>query len=485
MKKPILDEKKLPVVMELIDRVAVIFDEEDYENDDVIKEEIAKLEDKLIELTGKNIEQCQPFEKYWAYTDLETVAMNILMPAPQKENLSDEQLREIFDDIVNVHQNEAETDYLLEVLRVETGLEDITDYIYYPDIVGLSKDASEEEIFQKILSDRCEELISNTVLEEYEEVNEMTGEMQDLIDKYWEEDQHDKIVEMILAVPEEKRDIHMKGQLVVAYNNLGKYNDAIALSMELEEESVDIPAWYYRIGFAYVSKADYFTAAKYLEKGIALANKQGKIVNAKNCQELYEECEPYMQRAKKKPTIPPVIMNSIGLEDYKKAIFVNGMTETELLAEIKQYEEIAAGGKIQATIHLKYAPINADWIYIDYEYASEFEGWNFWHFQNFLLWLTDGKNDSFCLAYKDLNNTEDLLYAYFNKQDKTGASVVGWFKGAQYYYEVPGFYLSWLTEEGTAVLSENILYTKRGMDISVLEHMEDWSWKMVEIIVSD
>ena len=154
MQKPILDETKLPAVMEIIDRLAVIFDEEDFENDEVIKKEISELESKLIELTGKNIEQCQPFQNYWAYTDLETVAKRILSAKPQKEKLSEEQLHEIYENIINVCQGEAETDYLLEVLKVETGIEDIEDYIYWPDVVGLDMNASEEEIFQRILADR-------------------------------------------------------------------------------------------------------------------------------------------------------------------------------------------------------------------------------------------------------------------------------------------------------------------------------------------
>lgn len=45
----------------------------------------------------------------------------------------------------------------------------------------------------------------------------MTKEMEELIDRYWDEDKHGKIVEMILAVPEAERDIDMLGQLVVAY----------------------------------------------------------------------------------------------------------------------------------------------------------------------------------------------------------------------------------------------------------------------------
>lgn len=47
----------------------------------------------------------------------------------------------------------------------------------------------------------------------------MTKEMEELIDKYWDEDQHNKIVELIMAVRETERDLDMMGQLVVAYNN--------------------------------------------------------------------------------------------------------------------------------------------------------------------------------------------------------------------------------------------------------------------------
>lgn len=45
-------------------------------------------------------------------------------------------------------------DYMLKVLEVETGLDNITDYVYYPEEVGLDPDASFEEIVEKILLDR-------------------------------------------------------------------------------------------------------------------------------------------------------------------------------------------------------------------------------------------------------------------------------------------------------------------------------------------
>ena len=102
----------------------------------------------------------------------------------------------------------------------------------------------------------------------------MTPEMKQKIDKYWDEDKHDKIVQMIMAVPEEERDIDMLGQLVVAYNNLERYEDAVALSMDLKEESKEIISWYYRIGYAFVHMEEYETAAEYLDMGMELVNRQ-------------------------------------------------------------------------------------------------------------------------------------------------------------------------------------------------------------------
>lgn len=120
----------------------------------------------------------------------------------------------------------------------------------------------------------------------------MTKEMKEMIDKYWEEDQHDRIVEMIMAVPEAERDIDMLGHLVVAYNNLEWYDKAIELSMQFKAESVDNPWWYYRMAYAYIGKCDYEKAADHIEAGFEAAYKTGDFARAKGCQEL---CELYRE----------------------------------------------------------------------------------------------------------------------------------------------------------------------------------------------
>lgn len=74
------------------------------------------------------------------------------MAPPLKGELSDAQLKEIVLNILNY--NEAEMDWWLEYLEINTGLDNLTDYIFYPDLVGLSLETDLDQIADKIISDR-------------------------------------------------------------------------------------------------------------------------------------------------------------------------------------------------------------------------------------------------------------------------------------------------------------------------------------------
>ena len=56
------------------------------------------------------------------------------MSEPVKEDVTDAQIKEIVVNILN--HNEAEMSWWFKYLKVNTGLENITDYIFYPDFVG-------------------------------------------------------------------------------------------------------------------------------------------------------------------------------------------------------------------------------------------------------------------------------------------------------------------------------------------------------------
>ena len=112
----------------IIDRLAVIYDEEDLQLE-AISNEIKTLGDRLFELTGKTVDECKPFEQYWTYTSLETIVDKILMPKIEKKGMSDEEITELIkkicDELDHPSMSEAEFDRELETLLdfYEKGLE--------------------------------------------------------------------------------------------------------------------------------------------------------------------------------------------------------------------------------------------------------------------------------------------------------------------------------------------------------------------------
>ncbi len=149
-------------VGDIIDRLAVIYDEENVDSPD-IQSEIERLGDRLKELTGKTVEECKPFEQYWSYTSLDTVVDKILMPKVEKNGMSDEELTELIksfcDELDNITMSEAELDRFMERLELESGLSNVTDYFFYPQLVGLERNPGVEAITKKILEDRKNSVI--------------------------------------------------------------------------------------------------------------------------------------------------------------------------------------------------------------------------------------------------------------------------------------------------------------------------------------
>lgn len=159
MKMPQIDETKLPEAEALIDQAARLMEERDCDADKEAKRELRDLQRRLRELTGNQKLRITAFRKYWAATDLRTMARLVLQQPPQKSGLTDDQLREIYRRIskldfdVPKEKLEATLDYYIKVLKVETGLNNITDYIYYPELVGAKGD-DDDTIMERILNDR-------------------------------------------------------------------------------------------------------------------------------------------------------------------------------------------------------------------------------------------------------------------------------------------------------------------------------------------
>ena len=142
-------------VGKIIERLALMYYEEDIEQED-ISAEIEALGKRLFDLTGKTIEECEPFQAYWSYTTLDSVVDRILMPKVEKTGMSDEELSDYihkFCDAIPVLP-EAELDQYIKILEAETGLDDVSDYFFWPESVGLGKNPGVDAIVKKILEDR-------------------------------------------------------------------------------------------------------------------------------------------------------------------------------------------------------------------------------------------------------------------------------------------------------------------------------------------
>lgn len=74
------------------------------------------------------------------------------MVPPSKDDLTNAQIKEIVLNILSLREDEM--DWWLKYLKINTGLDNLTDYLFYPDLVGLDPQATLEQIADKIIADR-------------------------------------------------------------------------------------------------------------------------------------------------------------------------------------------------------------------------------------------------------------------------------------------------------------------------------------------
>ena len=81
------------------------------------------------------------------------------------------------------------------------------------------------------------------------------------LNQWHEEDEHQRIVDALLAIPEEERDNETVSRLARVYNNLGLYEEALNHFEKIAEAGQHDPLWHYRVGFALYHLKRYEDAA--------------------------------------------------------------------------------------------------------------------------------------------------------------------------------------------------------------------------------
>ncbi|WP_297206045.1 tetratricopeptide repeat protein [uncultured Brachyspira sp.] len=92
------------------------------------------------------------------------------------------------------------------------------------------------------------------------------------INELHENDEHEKIIEIIISIPSEERNSEILSLLARAYNNVEKYDEALDNLMYIREEGIDDALWNYRVGYAYYYKGDKEIAENYFKKAYDLNN---------------------------------------------------------------------------------------------------------------------------------------------------------------------------------------------------------------------
>lgn len=112
------------------------------------------------------------------------------------------------------------------------------------------------------------------------------------IDQWFEADEHQKIADAILALPEGERDDELLGQLAVAYNNLSEYEEAIAVLEQLRPRLENTDKWQFRMGYA-LYYLDRNQEAKVAFTHCLMLNGEGEYTE--DCQEYLEWIEEEME----------------------------------------------------------------------------------------------------------------------------------------------------------------------------------------------
>ncbi len=93
------------------------------------------------------------------------------------------------------------------------------------------------------------------------------------IEKWHEYGEHEKIAEMLFALPESERDYNITSMLARALNNMGRYEEALALLESVRAQGEEDDKWHFRVGYSlfYINGRE-AESIPYFERAIELGD---------------------------------------------------------------------------------------------------------------------------------------------------------------------------------------------------------------------
>ncbi|MGE8006322.1 SMI1/KNR4 family protein [Lysinibacillus sp. NPDC093216] len=94
----------------------------------------------------------------------------------------------------------------------------------------------------------------------------MPKKLLNMLEKWYEENQHDKIVEAIEQLSKSERDYEIVGHYGRALNNLGRYHEALSQLCTVKKQGQLDADWHWRVGYAYFYIQEWQEALAAFEK---------------------------------------------------------------------------------------------------------------------------------------------------------------------------------------------------------------------------
>lgn len=109
-------------------------------------------------------------------------------------------------------------------------------------------------------------------------------ELEEQLERWHQEQNHEKIIDTIEAIPEAERSFDLVSRLGRAYNNVNRYGEAVAVLQPFEQQGQNDALWNYRIGYAYYHKFDisgnrlerFKRAQAYFTRALALGDEDAR-----------------------------------------------------------------------------------------------------------------------------------------------------------------------------------------------------------------
>lgn len=110
------------------------------------------MQKELRELTGKETYDMEEVKEHWSYTNLETKATEALIQKPFRAGLSEEALKELITEIFRsgALEKEALLDFWTDFLEIETGIDEVMDYLFIENDKGEIVYAPVDKVMERI-----------------------------------------------------------------------------------------------------------------------------------------------------------------------------------------------------------------------------------------------------------------------------------------------------------------------------------------------